>query len=352
MSESRKESTIDNRRSTIDNRPVGLVKPANDHAARALRALDEKRLRDAEAYIAAVTGSKAGPTYGKGTDPESKEDPCAPSPTGGGRYNAQGKEDLCSTGIDRAWKLLLSGLVALDRADLATAEPLLLQASCLAFIEATGTEGRLDPDSLRVTALALHHVGWIYRRQDRPDAAYRTHLSAYHLRERHGSLEELWETAVELGLDADVARRFDDARRWHRAAVEAGERATEEPQGKQAIAFTNLATSCVESGRYEEAVTAARSGRACWRQHDVGDVSAARADLKLGNALLRQGEALHGRGDPLAQPVLDEALEWLSTAHEALLAYGSTAAGDAQSCLDLKDFGERLRASLELGPPA
>ena len=148
------------------------------------------------------------------------------------------------------------------------------------------------------------------------------------------------------GKPADVVAR----EAYH--SLEAGERATEEPQGKQAIAFTNLATSCVESGRYEEAVTAARSGRACWRQHDVGDVSAARADLKLGNALLRQGEALHGRGDPLAQPVLDEALEWLSTAHEALLAYGSTAAGDAQSCLDLKDFGERLRASLELGPPA
>ena len=373
----------------MGNRPVGVVKPANDHAAAALLALHEKRLRDAETHIAAVTGSNADPASGKGADPKNEEDNCAPSPTEGGRYNTQGKEDLCSAatedlcsaGMDQAWKLLLSGLVALDRRDLATAEAFLLQASSLAFIEATAGQRAagfslrgdsifgdsdlipgsppglklaaqrraFERDSLRVSALALHHVGWIYRRQDRPDAAYRTHLSAHALREQHGSFEELWETAVELALDADIARRHDDARHWHRAAIEAAKHATEEPERKGAIAWTNLATSCIESGRYEEAVNAARNGRDCWREHDLGHVSAARADLKLGSALLKQGEALHDRGDPLAQPLLDEAIEWLTTAHENLSAFGPGGADDARSCLELKDFAQCLRTSLELG---
>ncbi len=165
------------------------------------------------------------------------------------------------------------------------------------------------------------------------------------MREQHGSFDELWETAVELGLDADVARRYEDAQHWHRAAIESAERVDEEAKRKQAIAWTNLSTSCTQGGLHDEAVSAARTARDFWREHDVGAVSTAQADLKLGSALLKQGESLHERGDKLARPALDEAGKWLTTAREALLAFGMDHAAEVRLCLEQKDFARRLLTS-------
>lgn len=300
-------SGIDNQ-DVNDARPTGFVRPTHELALRAVAALEKDRVAHAEKHI------------------ESMPD----LPT-----------------IDRAWKYYLRGRVAIQQMEFDTAEQLLLQASSLAFIDGLGKEGALDPGALRLAACALHHVGWIYRRQDRADEAYRAHLAAYHFRELHGSSDEMWETAIELGLDADLAQRYDDARRWHRIAIDAAEKASEEPARKQAIAWTNLASSFTESGNHDEAVVAARTARDWWRKHDIGAVAAARADLKLGSALLRQGEALHENTDERAKPVLEEAIECLTTAGEALSAFGPDHAADVQSCLELKDFAERLRDSLE-----
>jgi tetratricopeptide (TPR) repeat protein len=293
--------------SEVETRPVGVIQPPHESAVLALNAIAEKRLADAENHIGAL--------------PE-------------------------SLGIDRAWALLLRGLVTIERADFAKARPLLWEAACLALIAGLGSDGVLDADASRVVARFLRHLGWLYRRQDRPDEASQTHLAAHRLCQRHGSFEELWETAVELGLDADVARRFDDAQRWHRAAVEAGEKASDAPDRRLAIAWTNLSASCTESERHDEAVLAAGAARDCWRRHDVGAVTAAQADLKLGTALLRQGESLHEHGDKLARPVLEEADERLGGARDALLAFGPDHSTEARLCREQQDFTRRLLASL------
>jgi hypothetical protein len=323
-------------------RPRGSLKPASPSAARALRALKEKHLRDAETSIAAM--------------PETST-------------------------TDRAWKLLLSGRATVGRQDFAAAEPLLLEAAALASPIGIAD----DKLSHRLGALALHHLGRIYRRRDLPEDAYGVHLAAYRLRERHGSFDELWESAIELALDADLAARTprthaspttaatrgDGTRpcsgrkvasplvggeNWHQIAIDAAERAIEEPERKKAIAWAVVAASHSENGRHEEAVYAARTARNSWRKHDIGALGAARADMKLGYALLKQGEALcesnsrvrrSARAEARGSLALDEAVEWLSTAYEALLAFGPEAAPDAQYCLDQIDFARRLRASLE-----
>ena len=104
--------------------------------------------------------------------------------------------------------------------------------------------------------------------------------------------------------------------------------------------------SHAESGAYDEAVSAARMACDWWRQHDIGATTAAQADLKLGRVLLKQGETLHGHGDPNAEAILDEAVKWLAAAHGALQAFGPDYAADAQLCLEQQDFARRLLVSL------
>ncbi len=313
-----------------DSRPTGVVQPTHERAVRALTALAQKRIDDAEKHIAALPDSPM---------------------------------------TERAWKLFLRGLVSVEKPDLGAAEPLLLQAFSLAFADGHGGEtskrrnvetskhqnvemskGRdveaVDGDALRLAALVFQHLGWVYRRQDRLDDAYRTHVVAYHLREHHGSFDELWETAGELGLDADVARQYEKAHHWHRVAIEAAQNVSQDRQRKQAIACTNLSTSLTNSGKHDEAVEAARRARVCWREHDAGAVTVPRSNLKLGSTLLAQGEALHDLGDRLAKSVLDEAVELLATAGEELLAFGPANAADARLCLEQKDFARRLLDSL------
>ncbi len=301
-------------------RPAGMVQPTHDDAVRALSALEGGRLGDAEKCIDAI--------------PESPM-------------------------RERAWKLLLRGLIAIERMKLTEAEPLLLQAASLGLIEGTveGATLKVESgpedapcsasagDALRLAARALHHTGWVYRRHDRPEDAYRAHLKAYELRAQHGSFDELWETAVQLGLDADVGRHCAEGRRWHRVAIEMAEKAVEEPERKRAIALTNLSASCTQSGHHDEAVVTARTARDCWRRYDIGAVTAAQADGKLGSALVKQGESLHEQDANLAKPVLDEAVTWLISAQQSLSAFGPDSAAEVRLCLEQKDFAERLLAS-------
>lgn len=301
-------------------RPVGMVQPTHEQAVCALAALEGGRLGEAEKSLDAI--------------PESPM-------------------------RERAWKLLLRGLIAIERMKLTEAEPLLLQASSLGLIDGTVEGATLNVegasrdapclasvgDALRLAARALHHTGWVYRRHDRPEDAYRAHLRAYQLREQYGSFDELWEAAVQLGLDADVGRHCEDGQRWHRVAIVIAEKAVEEPERKRAMALTNLSASCTQCGHHDEAVAAARTARDCWRRYDIGAVTAAQADGKLGSALLKQGESLLERDERLAKPALDEAVAWLISAHESLSAFGPDRAAEVRLCLEQKDFAERLLAS-------
>ena len=283
-------------------RPVGVVRPRHERASRAFKALDEKRLKDARANTEAM--------------------PEAPI-------------------LEYAWKLVLRGLICLEQPDFAQAEPALREGASAALVAGLGGGPENDPD-----ALSFEKVGGLYRRRDRPEAAYRAHLAAYRLRREYGSFEEMWATAVSLGIDADLARWYTHAEKWHRIAIDVGASAPDGPERGQAIAWANLASSFTNRGRYREAVDAAGNAREHWRAHDIGSLEAARADMYLGHALLKLGEALHTEDQEQAKRTLEEAIDRLDSARESLLPFGRTAAADARWCLDQTDFARRFRASL------
>ena len=296
--------------STAVSRPASRLAPTEERALLALQALVDQRFADAEKHTKAIPDRSL---------------------------------------IDRAWKELFNGWLAVKRGKLAAAEPDLLQAITLSL--ACGLEGRgdADPNALRLAALAVNHLGWVYRRQDRPSDAYRVHLTAYHLRKRYGDNEEQWETAVELGLDASLARRIHDMRCWHHTAVMLAHSADDEPLRKEAVAWSSLSTCLAENGLHEEAVAAARTARQAWHRHDITAASAVQADLHLGTVLLQQGQTVcDNRNASSARPILQEALQWLTAAHESLLAFGPSQAIAAKRGREQIDFVQRLLAALDL----
>lgn len=291
----------------IGPRPTGFVRPAHKRARQALEALEGGYIRTAEAHIEAMS-------------------------------------DLWA--LENVWLLYLRGLLAAERGEFSAAEPLLMQTASQA---PTADAGSMPtPSALRLAARALEKVGWILRRRDRPNEAYQIHLSAYHIRNEHGSFEEIWETATSLGLDSHLARRETDCQSWHRMAIEAARQASEEPEHKQAVSWSNLSSSLTKSGSHEEAVDAARTARQFWHKYDVSAVTAARADLHLGHALLKQGEHLVEAQDAAAGATLDESIEWLTCSHEALSAFGKDAAADLLWCEEQRDFALRLRSTLDI----
>ncbi|MCH8967145.1 MAG: hypothetical protein IID43_05665 [Planctomycetes bacterium] len=296
------------RKKRSEPRPTGQVEPAHERAVKAMRALDDNRLADMATHIAAI--------------------PDVPA-------------------LNQAWKRYLQGRLAALKLDFQAATSLLSEAFTAAN-EAIGTlSGKEKLDAYRLATRSWLHGGWICRRQDQPRDAYRTHLCVYCLVADHGSYEELWEVTTELGLDAELDRQHVRAVRWHRRAIVAGRKASQDPWEKEAIAWVNLSRSSTESSRHAEAVVAARRACECWRRHDAGVLRAAQADLNLGAALVSHGQWLHDRADEPAGPILDEAVACLTCAREALLAFGAVAAADAESCADRLDFAERLRASME-----
>lgn len=292
----------------LDMRPSGWVEPKQERARLALIALHDHRIEDAARHVQAAP---------------------------------------IATALDRAWKSLLDGLVAVAHGELKNAESRLLEASTRACVSALGAEESNQMEAWRLAGRTLHHLGWVYRRQDRLAEASHTHLAAHRLRDKFGSLEEIWEAAIELGLDYDVARNYEEGGRWYRIALQAAEQATFESDRKQAVAWSYLAASCTDDGRHEEGVSAARSARGCWRAYDIGAVTAAQADVKLGTALLKQGETLCDRADELAGTVLTESVEWFAAARDALLAFGGDHADEAQRCDQQIDFARRLLTTRE-----
>lgn len=289
-------------------RPTGQVEPAHERAVKAMRALDDNRLADMATHIAAI--------------------PDVPT-------------------LSQAWKRYLQGRLAARKLDFQAAASLLSEAFTVASEAAETLSGKGKEDARRLAALSLLHRGRLCRRQDQPRDAARAHRSAYDLLVDHGSYDELWEVTTELGLDAELDRQHVQAVRWHRRAIVAGRKASQDPWEKEAIAWVNLSRSSTEGSRHAKAVVAARRACECWRRHDAGALRAAQADLNLGAALVSHGQWLHDRADEPARPILDEAVACLIRAREALLAFGAVASADAESCADRLDFAERLRASLE-----
>ncbi|UCE58466.1 MAG: hypothetical protein JSU63_13605 [Phycisphaerales bacterium] len=289
-------------------RPTGMVQPAGEQGRRALAAIDKGRLGDAEQHVAAM--------------PE--ESP-----------------------VDRAWRLLLRSALAARGDDLSLAKALLLEA--LSVYESVETQAASEStaEELRVVALVYEKLGWVYRRQDRPPDALAAHSRAFVIRRECGSLEEVWETATSLGVDADLAGRYVDGQSWHRFAVDVGKKAAEEPGKKETIAWTNLSSSLAAAGGYNQAVEAARSAWKCWLDHDMGHINAARSELNLGHMLLKHAESLSATNADQAKGVLDEAAARLESALEGLLAFGPIAGADATWCSEQVDFVRRLRETLE-----
>lgn len=248
---------------------------------------------------------------------------------------------------DRTWRAYLLGLQALERGELAGAAEFLLSAVALAFEWALPPRQRPVEDALRTAARALYLLGWVRRRQDAPYEGLHAHQAAYELRARHGSVLEIWETAVELGLDAELTRDPALAQQWFQAAAELGSTCPEEPERCQAVAWTQLATSLTTSRKFEEAVSAARSAKLYWQAHDPGAVTVAQADLRLGHALLLAAEALAGHDAERARVHLDDSLEVLDAARDSLLAFGTEYARDARWCDEQRDFARRLCTALE-----
>ena len=299
-------------------RASGFLKPSHERGLRALAAIAEKRFRDAVAHIDAIP-------------------------------------DTCW--IDRAWKLILRGWVALERGECALAESVLVQAYGLILLNTGDRSGCVEgagaadvlgePRPGRLTALALEKLGVAYRRLDDPKSAEQVHRATYELRLEEGSPEELWETATSLGMDAGVAGRFEPAAAWHRIAIEHGLCATEEPSRLAAVSWQHLSQSLTGAEKHDEAVDAAEKAREHWHRHEPGALQAAKADLVLGQALLRGGEALFSRDPSATKGMLVKSIAFLAEAHESLLAFGAEGRADATMCMEQKDFAERLKASLD-----
>ena len=290
-------------------RPTGRIEPADEQARKALRALEQHHRQEADRIIAHLPDGEPA---------------------------------------DRAWRAYLLGEQALERGELTGAAESLVSAVALAFEWALPPRQRPLEEALRLAGRALHLLGWVRRRQDAPDEALRSHQAAYGLRTRHGSVLETWETAVELGLDAELTRDSDLAQQWLKAAAELGSTCPEEPDRCQAVAWTHLSTSLIASRKFEEAVNAARSAKLYWQAYDPAAATCAQADLRLGHALLKAAEALAGHDAERARAHLDNSLEALDTARESLLAFGAGYEQDTHWCDEQRDFARRLCAALEV----
>jgi len=298
-------TSADSQQSTV--RPTGHVRPTNDRAVLALKAINESRWSDAQKHITAIPESPLG---------------------------------------EFAWKMYLAGLLAGEREEFPKSETALLASASAAFVIGFADEKSIAADALRLGAAAMEKLGNAHRRQERLVDAHHAHLAAYRLRDEHGSLDERWETALSLAVDGTVARRDDEAQRWCRAAIDLAVQTSDQPIAKQAQSWGRLANTLSPLGRHEEAVAAARTAREFWRRHDRSAVTAARADLDVAHALIESAKALYESDAAQAGTLLNEALAFLTTAADELPPYGVEAAADVRRCTEQADFARRLLDSL------
>jgi tetratricopeptide (TPR) repeat protein len=299
--------TPDNRmQSESPARPIGRVQPKHDRALRAVKALQEDRLDDAQNNVDAI------PT-----------DHPAPS----------------------AWKLYLQGRITFTLGEIASARNYFAQAAALALQRDPGGEFP-EVDLCRLAGESLTHLGRAYRRAEQLDQAIRAHEASFQLRREHGSLEEQWESAADLGLDYDLARRFADAATWYERAQVLARRSSEAPLRKQAETTERLCATLLALQRFDEAEQAGRLAHALWREHDPGCIEVFRSEFQIGHALLAHAQALFDADPTGVWRLLEGAVESLTLARRELIAFGAEGAEDARSCEEQLDFAQRLLQSL------
>jgi len=289
------------------SRPIGPLRPSHDRALRAWIALEEHRLRDVEPHLAAVS------------------------------------ED---SRLLRAWKHFLAGALAEKKLDFEAARELLSAGfpdGQRPFEHHQDSADELE--ERRLTATAWELLGVLNRRREELEEARQLHESAFRIRREVGSLEENWESALSAGLDAQLLRQWDDALNWYSLAAELGESCTLDPARRQAEALTHRIRCLLECDRREDAVAAARAARQAWKKHDAAAITSVKADARLGHALLQLGIVCMEQDAEKAPPLLDEAIGWLTAARDELLAFGDSAAVDANWCAEQLDFAERLLAT-------
>lgn len=288
---------------TTRMRPTGFVVPGDGDTCRAIKAIEEHRLTDADQIVERMSR-------------------CA--------------------NTDATWAFLVRGMLAAAKGDFARAEPHLWQAATWALL----TNQEDDADARRLAARALEKIGWIRRRRDRASEAEPIHRRALRIRETHGSFEEMWESTMSLGFAADLARRTDDALDWFQRAVELGEECTHQPQRKQAGAWSASGAALLDAARFTEAADACTKAHNAWQLYDAGCLSAAKAAAKLAHAVLKRAESIHADTPDESARLLDEAIARLTETNETLLAFGLPAAADAHWTTQQLDFARRLRAVL------
>jgi len=244
------------------------------------------------------------------------------------------------------WRRYLLGMVAGQRQRFDESERFFMQAATWALLEARDTDDVDGRELLRLAAWALHRCGSNRAHRDEPEEAYRLHLQAFELRARYGSVEEQCESAISLGLDADLARQYETAHVWHRRAIEFGAVVAEDRGGRLARAWQNLSASLADSENHDGAVEAARAAADLWRQADPGCIDTARADATLARRLLAQAETRFETDMAAARAMAEAALRLAEASREALLAFGDEGALDAAWCLEQIDFAQRLLATL------
>lgn len=278
------------------------LRPRDEYALRACKALYEHRLADAATNIKAITADSLS---------------------------------------DQAWLHLLTGRLMVAEKNFSQAKPELLQSAGLAFAAAAGAA---PPSELhRVAASALNLVGWIYRRQDQPTFATSVHDTALELRITHGTIDEQWETTIELGLDAELARDLDKAQQWYTKAIETVGKLDTPHDQHLAFNYDHLARVFLAREATQQAVDAARSARTHWRAHDMRLVSAARADLALGNALLIHAEHHLMSAPQTVQTAIDESVELLEKARDAIAAFGPRHTDEVSRCQQHLEVAKKLR---------
>ncbi len=280
------------------------LRPPSDYTRRACKALHEHRLADAASNIKAISTDSL---------------------------------------TEQAWKHLLTGRLMVAEKKFSRAKPELLQAAGLAFTDASA---KSQPSDLhRLAASALNLVGWIYRRQDQPTFATSVHEAALQLRTAHGTTAEQWDTIVELGLDAELARNFDEALQFYTDAIDIAGKLDAPHDQFLAVNYDHLTRVFLAKHATQQAVDAARAARTHWRAHDIRLASASRADLALGTALLTHAEFHLLSDPPSVHQAIEESVELLEQAKDALAAFGSKYNRDVDQCRQQLEVAKKLQSA-------
>lgn len=280
--------------------PVGFVEPSDERARRVWSALNDHRLDDAQRHL----------------------------------------DDTAETGQgDTSWHDFLEGLLCARRQELTAAR---IAWERLVATTDAGADGQ------RLRAMAWERLGWLHRRREELGRAIELHQQAFELRAVAGSPLEQWESAQSCAVTSVLRERHDEAIRWFDRAMAIGGAVADERQSYRCRAVTSAAYAdlLTNTAPGEASVQTARHALTLWQRYDLGSVDAARAQAHLGRALVRHAEHVLETAPESALAALEQAIENLNAAKEALLAFGPVARADTLRCGDLLDFALRLRTAV------